>query len=123
MQGPLISRSEDGPIDPGADGRHTGWSIRTGRMVSFGPEWTDSDGHLVFDEASGDYWVLSPLGRRIVETVRETGFANPADLVRRLAGDSPVDAEERPLLSTISELVEARLLQVATQAAESSTPA
>jgi hypothetical protein len=36
------------------------WQVRTGRRLRWSPPWDDGGGVLVFDGASGDYWVLSP---------------------------------------------------------------
>lgn len=38
-----------------------------GRDLRFGPDWACSDESLLFDANSGDYWVLSPLARRLME--------------------------------------------------------
>lgn len=64
------------------------WTLRPGRVLHWAPAWDDGDAELVFDSASGDYWVLSNAA---------------ADLLRRISaaygpGDPlPVDEAEELL--------------------------
>jgi hypothetical protein len=47
--------------------------LREGRILRFGPSWPDDDARLVFDAASGDYWVLDPAAMAIVEALAQGG--------------------------------------------------
>lgn len=57
-------------LSPGAEAPDTPRLVR-GRRLCWAPAWSCSDGHVVFDAASGDYWVLSPLAARIVRSLDE----------------------------------------------------
>ena len=111
----LIGQS--GTLDRAVDERCIGWSTHPGRLLSFGPAWADSGGHLVFDEASGDYWVLNPLALRIVRALHGGALAKRSELTRlvQIGGDGSVDAPD--LSGTLAELVEARLLQAVAEGA------
>jgi hypothetical protein len=60
-------------------------SIRAGRSVVFGPEWDDADARLAFDAASGDFWILSGLGQRIVEALLVNGPLDECELRHRMS--------------------------------------
>lgn len=45
------------------------WFIRAGRRLHWAPSWDDSDAALVFDAASGDYWVLSVAAAEMLRQV------------------------------------------------------
>lgn len=48
------------------DERPDRWQVTPGRRLRWGPVWSETDGALVFDAASGDYWVLSQEARRLL---------------------------------------------------------
>ena len=55
------------------DEGHDRWRVTPGRLLRWGPVWTETDGTLVFDAASGDYWVLSHEARSLLLDVDGTG--------------------------------------------------
>jgi hypothetical protein len=61
------------------------FSICAGRSIVLGPEWTEVDARLAFDAASGDFWILSSLGQRIVEVLSVSGPLGERELRDRLS--------------------------------------
>lgn len=56
-----------------------GLSIHPGRQLRLGPDWQDDDACLVFDDRSGDFWVVTRPARELLE--------------RLIAGGPPVEPE------------------------------
>ena len=52
--------------------------LMPGRSLIWAPDWDCSDARVLFDAASGDYWLLSPLASRIVESLRQCQRVGPA---------------------------------------------
>ncbi|MFN4115749.1 MAG: hypothetical protein ACK4F7_04515 [Inhella sp.] len=46
-------------------------SLLAGRRLCWAPAWPCSDAQVLFDAASGDYWLLSPLASRIVRALQD----------------------------------------------------
>jgi hypothetical protein len=44
-------------------------SLACGRRLCWAPAWSCSDAQVLFDAASGDYWLLSPLASRILHAL------------------------------------------------------
>lgn len=44
-----------------------GLSIHPGRQLRLGPNWQDDDACLVFDDRSGDFWVVTRPARELLE--------------------------------------------------------
>lgn len=45
-------------------------SLSNGRRLCWAPAWPCSDAQVLFDAASGDYWLLSPLASRILHALQ-----------------------------------------------------
>lgn len=81
------------PRIPQSDPPHslTGWRLRPGRRLRRSPPWEgDSDTVIVFDAASGDYWVLGPAAEdqlRSIESAQSDGAGS------KVAGDAEMLAE------------------------------
>ena len=51
-----------------------GWRLRPGRRIRRSPPWnSDGDSVIVFDAASGDYWVLGPGADSQLRAVESAG--------------------------------------------------
>lgn len=85
------------------------WSIRSGRLLRFGPEWPESSDRLAFDACSGDYWVLDELGHHVVRRLLEGGVLSAEHLQPEAALPEGADGLE-PVLA---RLLEAGLIQAA----------
>ena len=63
----------------GTPARATGWpasaivAIAPGRRLRWSPEWDCSDDTVLFDAASGDFWVLSADARALVQQLEREG--------------------------------------------------
>lgn len=87
------------------------WSIRSGRLLRFGPDWPESGHRLTFDACSGDYWVLDALGHRVVKCLLDQGAQSDSQLksaVDRLSGLPGDMGELEPVLE---RLLQAELVQ------------
>lgn len=60
-------------------------AIRPGRTLRWAPHWGCADSSVVFDASSGDYWVLTPEGREVVQTLQNNGAIELDAVLRRLA--------------------------------------
>ena len=79
--------------------------------MRFGPVWPEADGHLVFDAASGDFWVLSSVCRYLLERLVQEGPLDP-DALRCQFESTPSSTERgEDWISTVAGLVAAGLLQ------------
>lgn len=85
------------------------WSIRSGRLLRFGPDWPESGDRLAFDACSGDYWVLDELGHHVVQRLLEKG-ALSAEHLQSAAGLSGNADGLEPVLARLQE---AGLIQAA----------
>lgn len=85
--------------------------VRAGRLISLGPVWSEADGHLAFDAASGDFWVLSSVSRRMVEWLVQEGPLE-SDVLRLRFGALPSGfLHDQEWMSTVAGLIAAGLLQ------------
>lgn len=60
--------------------------IVAGRSLRWSPAWPCSDGRVLFDASSGDYWVLSADGQAAVQALEREGPVDEAALLDHLAG-------------------------------------
>ena len=67
------------------------WGITPGRSLRWSPAWTCSTAAVLFDARSGDYWVLSEEGQRVVRALDLEGPLESDDLLGRVHC-SPPDA-------------------------------
>lgn len=89
------------------------WSIRSGRLLRFGPAWPESGDRLTFDACSGDYWVLDALGHYVVQRLLDTGVLSAAQL-QSGAGRTPgLAGDVAELEPALARLREAGLIQPA----------
>lgn len=58
------------------------WAVRPGRRLHWAPPWTEGDTALVFDAASGDYWVLSSAASELLRAVASGMSASDAPPVQ-----------------------------------------
>lgn len=83
--------------------------IRPGRSLVLSPEWRDDGLSVLFDRNSGDYWVVSAAGRKIVEQLAPNGPRIAGDLLRiaaaALSEDEQSDAADTTAASVLDELV------------------
>ena len=87
------------------------FDVRAGRLISFGPDWPESEACLAFDAASGDFWVLTSLARRMVATLSNDGPLNERELRDRVAVGGTGEFADAVWCATLSEVIESRLLQ------------
>ena len=62
-------------------------ALRAGRELCWAPDWPCSDGRIVFDRVSGDYWILSPEAAALVRQAEtQTGSLRQGspDLIQEL---------------------------------------
>ena len=59
--------------------------ITPGRALRWAPRWDDSEDTVLFDAASGDYWLLTADGRTVVEWLQAEPVLSHDDLLARLA--------------------------------------
>lgn len=85
------------------------WSIRSGRLLQFGPDWPESGDRLAFDACSGDYWVLDELGHHVVQRLLESGVLSAETLQPEAGLPGGVEGLE-PVLARLQE---AGLIQAA----------
>ena len=74
-------------------------SLMPGRRLIWAPAWSCSDAQVLFDGASGDYWLLSPLATA---------------LLHRLERGEPVDPwveQDEDWQPTVERLLQVGLLQ------------
>lgn len=60
------------------------WGITPGRALRWSPPWTCSTAAVLFDARSGDYWVLSEDGQRVVRALDLEGPLESDDLLGRV---------------------------------------
>lgn len=65
------------------------WRLRPGRQLRRSPPW-DSDCAIVFDAASGDYWVLATAAEAQLRAIES---AQPDGTRSEVAGDAEMLAE------------------------------
>lgn len=70
--------------------------IMPGRALTWAPRWACSDGAVLFDASSGDYWVLSTEGRVVIEWLQAEPKMGHDALLSRLA---PLTASGEALLA------------------------
>lgn len=58
--------------------------IRPGRRLRLAPPWPCAELALLFDAASGDYWVLTPEGSTVVHALSLKGPCSMSSLLQRL---------------------------------------
>lgn len=66
---------------------------------------------MAFDAASGDFWVLNSLARRMVATLVNDGPLNERELRARVAIGGSGEFTDAVWCATLSEVIESRLLQ------------
>ena len=59
--------------------------ITPGRALRWAPRWGCSEDAVLFDVSSGDYWLLSIDGRRVIEWLQAEPTIDRDDLLDRLA--------------------------------------
>jgi hypothetical protein len=87
------------------------WTIRSGRLLRFGPDWPESSDRLAFDACSGDYWVLDALGHHVVQRLLGDGSRSSADMSRDCAPAAESGFGTDVLEPALSRLFEAGLIQ------------
>ncbi|MDP1532206.1 MAG: hypothetical protein Q8N44_22055 [Rubrivivax sp.] len=93
-------------------------SLAAGRRLLWGPRWNCAEAGLAFDVNSGDFWVLTPLARQIIEQLLTQDRLSEAELRSRTAGDSrPADWAE-----TLAAVVQSGLVQQAVDVADQRHP-
>lgn len=80
-------------------------NLTPGRDFRWAPAWDCSEHQVLFDAASGDYWVLTQPARRLLELLQAEGAREREQLMLRL--DLPAD--EVPAL--LDNLQQARLIE------------
>lgn len=73
--------------------------ITPGRLLRWAPRWPCSDDAVLFDAASGDYWVLSAPGRAIIEALQAAAPLERAALIEGLAAP---DADGEALIRSLA---------------------
>lgn len=67
------------------------WRLRPGRRLRRSPRWSEADAIVVFDCASGDYWILGPDADALLFAIEVT--ASEADLRQDVAGQAELLAD------------------------------
>lgn len=70
----------------------TGLTIAPGRVLHWAPEWSCSEGRVVFDAMSGDFWVLDPPHARLVRLLERGDDPESGDCTLIGVEDAWVDA-------------------------------
>ncbi len=65
--------------------------VVAGRALRWSPPWPCSDGRVLFDASSGDYWVLSTDGQAAVHALECEGPLDDGVLLARLGVDHAGD--------------------------------
>ncbi|MBA4175923.1 MAG: hypothetical protein C0505_05095 [Leptothrix sp. (in: Bacteria)] len=78
--------------------------IAPGRALRWAPRWDCSDTAVLFDATSGDYWVLDPEARQVVEWLQADASIERHALLQRLA------AQESDGAALLDGLAQAGLL-------------
>lgn len=91
--------------------------VVAGRALRWAPPWPCSDGRVLFDASSGDYWVLSAAGQAAVQTLEGEGPLAEDDLLARLPGG------RASALALLHELVRSGIITRPAAAPTDSPPA
>ncbi len=78
-----------------------GWRVRHGRELHRGPRWDEDEAILVFDRASGDYWVLSAEADRLLRSVDSRDPSSPAVQDTTACGDLLAELERCGLICPV----------------------
>lgn len=70
--------------------------LTPGRRLRWSPPWDCSDETVLFDAASGDYWLLALPARALVQRIEHDG---PATLTALQAGLPPEEAHALPAIA------------------------
>ncbi len=82
--------------------------MRAGRVVRRGPAWYCSDNVLVFDAASGDFWVLTPQANALLGAILAQGSLSMSGLSSLVSGDLALPLAD--LESLVQDMVRSGLL-------------
>lgn len=85
------------------------YSIRPGRDLRYSPRWPCSDSVVVFDAASGDYWVVTPIADAALRQL--SAGAQSVEALMAIELSRPVKSAAY-LRTILDGLVEAELLAV-----------
>ena len=58
--------------------------ITPGRALRWAPRWPCTDDAVLFDASSGDYWVLTPEARAVLEWLQAEGAIDRIQLLIRM---------------------------------------
>lgn len=82
-----------------------------GRSLKFGPCWSCSDAVILFDCHSGDYWVVSDLGFKLLRLLLTHAEMTHDALAMQLAPDLAHEENPAMLQLTMQSLMDNGLLQ------------
>lgn len=75
-----------------------------GRRLTFSPVWDEDELSVVFDAASGDFWVVACEARRLIEHLGVSPLMD-ADAIEMLrSGDLPAPDSARAILDNLVEV-------------------
>lgn len=75
-------------------------TICPGRALRWAPSWDCADSAVLFDAASGDYWVLAPEARELIQALQRDGAMAPHALRARV---SAVTSEAAALIDNLAQ--------------------
>lgn len=88
--------------------------IFPGRSIALSPEWRDDGLSVLFDRNAGDYWLVSGLARKIVESVSQGEGWDSEELVRialcAFSHDERLDATLKTARDVLDELLRLEIL-------------
>lgn len=91
--------------------------VLPGRSIAFSPEWRDDGLSVLFDRNSGDYWVVSALARKIVESVVRDDVRSEEELTAialyALSHDGKTGVAAETARGVLGELVRLNILALA----------
>lgn len=93
-------------------------SLPHGRSFCLGPDWSCSDGVVLFDRNSGDYWVVSRLAGLIIKLLQINASMSLVDFAQELAALTPGAELMDDLLPTLRNLTDNHLVQTSSRSTD-----
>jgi hypothetical protein len=87
------------------------FSTRPGRDLLFSP-WSNEEHDLVFDANSGDFWVVSTKGKRVLEILGSESL-NRRDIIARICNDPAGSIDEEDAATLLDSLLTQGLIVIA----------